>query len=185
MSVRYETVPLENFAQWKADNRRIVSVDGEGKRVQDRHAYTLLAAADDRGYRDHIEHDGSIRPTSVSASRIAEPYKPTDVAANHGLPSLKCFDFLLGIPEHESDLIISFSFAYDITKILQDLPWKNLCEFAEYGITQWNGYVLEWIPRKYFVVSKAGQRCKIWDTFSYWQMSFAKALASSVELFDS
>lgn len=166
--------------QWRADVRRIMSVDGEGHEVSGRHAYTLLAAADDRGFRAHIEHDGSLRPATIPAGA---PHGPDDVAANHGLPTKRCLDFLLDIPRHKSDLVISFSFTYDVTKMLQDLPFANLQEFATLGATVWEGYEIRGMPRKFFQVRKGNRQCKVWDTFSYWQMAFAKALASSLNLF--
>lgn len=166
--------------EWRADVRRIVSVDGEGHARDGRHAYTLLACADDRGYRAYVEHDGSVRPSSVEPG---QPHGPDDVAANHGLATVACLEFLLDIPRHKSDLVIAFSFTYDVTKILQDLPFANLKEFAERGNTVWNGYTISGMPRKFFQVTKGDRRCKVWDTFSYWQMAFAKALTSSLDLF--
>lgn len=170
---------------YKPDVRRIVTVDGEGKARDNRHAYTLLAAAGDRGYRAHIEHDGSKR----EAVRNEGPrygksqYHKDDTSANYGLATQRMLDFLLSIPEGKADLVISFSFTYDMTKILQDLPYSALKEFAELGVTVWEGYVISGIPRKYFEIQTAGKRVKIWDVFAYWQMSFAAALESSPELF--
>jgi hypothetical protein len=171
--------------EYRADVRRIVSVDGEGKTANNRHAYTLLAACDDRGYRDYIEHDGSERPGELhgGARLDGSHFHADDMAPNHGLSTIRCLDFLLSIPDGKSDLVISFAFTYDVTKILQDLPFAALREFAELGVTSWNGYVIAGIPRKYFEIWHNGRHCKVWDSFSYWQMSFAKALESSPELF--
>jgi len=123
---------------YRPEYRRVISVDGEGKTANNRHAYTLLACADDRGFRAHIQHDGTER-NAVS----------------------------------------------DVTKILQDLPYSALCEFAAFGATSWNGYLITGIPRKFFTVSKGERFVKVWDVFAYWQMSFVKALGSSPELFDT
>jgi hypothetical protein len=183
--------------EWCPYIRRIVTVDGEGKERNGRHAYTLLAAADDRGFRDCTEHDGSLRPGSLHEGerfRVNKPgsrelqdshYHAADTAPNHGLPTIQCLDFLLSLPRHKSDLITSFSFTYDVTKILQDLPFAALWEFAHLGVTSWNGYLIGGIPRKYLEIWQGGKHVKIWDTFAYYQMSFAKALDSSPELFDS
>lgn len=169
-------------AEWRADNRRIVSVDGEGQDVAGRHAYVLLAAADDRGYRAHVRHDGTLRPGSPRPA-LGERYGPDDVAPNHGLPTRICLDFLLDVPEHKSDLIISFAFTYDVTRILLDLPLHCLEEYADTGRTVWEGYEISGLPRKFFRVRSGGRECKVWDTFTYWQMAFAKALRSSRSLF--
>lgn len=160
------------------DKRRIISVDGEGQLFHSRHAYTLLAAADDRGFRDFIEHDGNIRAGTGSI-----PYGPDDVAPNHGLPTKQCLDFLLTLPKHKSDIITSFSFTYDVTKILQDLPLANLQELAKTNETVWRRYRIGYLPRKYLEISHDGRSVTVHDTFSFWQMSFVKALMSSRELF--
>lgn len=184
---------------YRAANRRIVSVDGEGNDVAGRHAYTLLAAADDRGYRRHLAHDGTTRQGTAEDRQhcpwrppvIGQPphncekcYRSEDTGPNHGLPTKVCLEFLLSLPRNRSDLIIAFSFTYDTTKILQDIPWGNLVELRMTGQTQWRGYTIREMPRKYFEVSHGDRRVKVWDTFSYWQMAFAKALSTSLGLFD-
>lgn len=163
---------------YRAENRRIISVDGEGQTVSGRHAYTLLAAADDRGARQSIEHDGTLR-----AGTGCVPYRPDDLAANHGLPTRRALEFLLNLPKRRSDLVISFAFTYDVTKILQDLPLWNLVELATTNETTWKGYRLSYLPRKHFEIRKDNRKVTVWDVFSYWQMSFVKALLSSKELF--
>lgn len=168
------------------DNRRIPSVDGEGKTLDGHHAYTMLAVADDRGFRAHITHDGSRREaTRNPGPRFAGNlhYGPEDTAANYGLPTKRCLDFLLSIPQNPADLVISFAFTYDQTMILKDLPMRNLWQYAKEGLTEWEGYIISGIPRKYFEIRKGDTRVKVWDVFSYWQMSFVKALYSSLELF--
>src|SRR5207244_2861796 len=61
-------------AEYRAENRRVISVDGEGQTVAGRHAYTLLAAADDRGFRKSIAHDGALR-----AGTGTVPYQVEDI----------------------------------------------------------------------------------------------------------
>jgi hypothetical protein len=168
--------------EYSPDVRRIASVDGEGKTIFGRHAYTSIAAGDDRGFRRDVWHDGTIRPASPHVSK--EPYADDARAANHGLPTRTILEFLLSLPENDSDLFISFAFTYDITKILQDLPIAALREFHDLGGTFWEGYFIAGIPRKYLDIRHGERRIRIWDTFSYWQMSFAKALDSSMALFD-
>lgn len=169
---------------YKPDNRRIVTVDGEGI-DRGRHAYTLLAAADDRGFRAYIEHDGSKREEiRYPGERYGKTnFHPDDIAANYGLPTVAMLDFLLEIPQEKSDLVISFSFTYDMTKIIQDLPFAAQKDFADTGSVVWNGYIISGLPRKYLDIWSAGKRVRVWDVFSYWQMGFAPALASSPELF--
>lgn len=166
-------------AEYRAENRRVISVDGEGQTVAGRHAYTLLAAADDRGFRKSIDHDGSLRAGTGSV-----PYQLGDVAPNHGLPTRDALEFLLGLPRRRSDLVISFAFTYDVTKILQDLPFAKLIELSTENRTTWKGYRLNYLPRKHFeITGRDGRKVTVWDAFSYWQMSFVKALKSSKSLF--
>jgi hypothetical protein len=172
--------------EWNPRTRRIISVDGEGEDVNGRHAYTLLAAADDRGYQSYVEHDGSIRPRTEHR------------AANHGLPTKECLEFLLNIPQHRSDLVVAFAFVYDATKILQDLPVEHLTRLLRQEKVQWGNYELTWRPRKWFSVCDTSSRfidytgkyqyrryTKVWDTFAYFQKSFVSALDGSKALFDT
>lgn len=181
-------MPAIRTEAYKPDVRRIVTVDGEGQTVNGRHAYVLLAAADDRGFRAYVEHDGTERPAArYQGDRFDKThYHALDTAPNHGLPTKRMLDFLLDIPEGNSDLVISFSFTYDITKILMDLPWYKAREFAANAETigvEWEGYRIAGIPRKFFDVWKGDKHVRVWDTFTYWQMSFAKALNASLSLF--
>jgi hypothetical protein len=173
-------------AEYMPANRRIVSVDGEGKTLDGRHSYTLLAAADDRGYKDYVQYDGTRRESELfDGDRFVNNphYSRNDTPANYGLPTRECLDFLLTIPQNKSDLIISFAFTYDYTMMLKDLSIFHLWQFAKEGNTIWKGYHISGIPRKHFDVEKDGKRVRVWDVFSYWQMSFVKALNSSLALF--
>lgn len=165
--------------------RRIISVDGEGSDIDGRHSYTLLAAADDRGVERWVEHDGSQRAETENRG------------ANHGLPTKRCFEFLLSLKEHDTDLLVSFAFVYDVTKILSDLPVQSLSYLARHEVVEWAGYRIEFRPRKWFVVTdlksqyvqangKFGfrRRVRVWDTFAYFQKSFVSALLDSSHLFE-
>lgn len=170
--------------RFTGEGRRIIAVDGEGNDIDGRHAYTLLAAADDRGeIRRHIAHDDSRKP---GVPGVTQP--------NYGLSSKACFDFLLDLAEDApSDLLVAFSFTYDAVKICSDLPLPNLLELAATERTEWEGYRIDFRPRKYFGVSQpkyGRKRCadgmtryvrqaKVWDAFGYFQSSFVKALENT------
>src|SRR5208282_3752098 len=74
-------------------------------------------------------------------------------------------------------------FTYDTTKILQDLPLKNLEELATVNETRWHGYEISLLPRKYLRIRRGARSITVNDVFAFWQMSFVKALESSVNLF--
>jgi hypothetical protein len=166
--------------------RRIVSVDGEGQDVDGRHAYTLLAAADDQGFSDYVSHDGSKRAETETKG------------ANHGLSTVRALEFLLTLPKSRYDLVTSFAFTYDVTKILADLPILALRQLIDTENVSWRNYDIEWRSRKYFVVSDRSsqfvnrngklsfrRRVKVYDSFSYFQCRFIDALNKSKHLFDS
>ena len=149
---------------YEPSNRRIISADGEGKARDNRHSYVMLAAADDRGFRTNIQHDGSKRKgTRHDGPRFAgnTHYHANDTAPNYGLPTKQALDFLLSLPRSPSDLVISFSFTYDVTKILQDMPISKLWEFAKEGATYWEGYSISGIPRKYFDIKYGDKRVRV------------------------
>lgn len=178
---------------WNPRTRRIVSIDGEGSDIAGKHAYTLIAAADDRDFTSWLEHDGSQRPE-------------TDLRqANHGLRTRDILEFLLSLPRDRdpvygqiSTLYVSFAFVYDTTKILTDLPIPLLTQIAKLEIGDWyNGrYRINFRPRKYLRITDLSVRhvrrdgkfeyprhITIWDTFAYYQKSFVSALRSSKHLF--
>jgi hypothetical protein len=172
-------LPNLNTGGYLPTERRIISVDGEETKANGHSSYWLLAAGDDKGFRDSIEHDGSVREESGDVAKRS----PDSRVANYGLPTVRCLEFLLSLPKAASDLIIGFSINYDISKILQDLPFKNQWEYAREHKTEWNGYVIQGIPKKWFKISTRDRSVKIWDVFSYWQCSFAKALDANKDLF--
>lgn len=166
-----------------AAGRRVIAVDGEGNDIDGRHAYTLLCAADDRGkIRRHVAHDGTRRPAD------------DDRQANHGLSTKACLDFLLSLPQSPTDLVVAFSFTYDAVKIIADLPLANLLELSATETTDWEGYRIEFRPRKFFtvaqprygkikayapdgkVITRFRRMVNVYDAFGYFQMSFVNAL---------
>ena len=175
----------------------IISVDGEGNDITHpesgvtRHAYTLLAAADDKyGFERHVEADGILRMGDAKH------------APNFGLTTRQCLDFLVNLPRGQNVIVVSFAFSYDVTKILTDLPVESLTELHKTGETVWEGYRISHMPRKYFKVTylPAGKklfRCSekqryidakhvtVWDVFTFFQQSFVNALRSArAGLFD-
>lgn len=189
------TINMTTFTVQEYDPhiRRIPTIDGEGHEINGRHAYTLLACADDKGFRSSIEHDGSIRPAVFNdGERANSPlgtpsqYHADDIAANHGLPTEQMLDWLISLPKGKADLFIAFSFtSYDGTKIFTDLPYSKLVEFSKTNATEWRGFTITQIPHKFIRIEKDDRSIKIWDVFAYWQMKFTSALAGSSNLFNA
>ncbi len=93
--------PRYNAAVKDTLSTTFVGVDGEGKTEHHgpwpgRHRYTMLCAADEFGRKYQIKN-------------------------SHGLRTKQCLNFILSIPHKESTKLFSYSFGYDLTKILEDV----------------------------------------------------------------
>ena len=144
----------------------IVGIDGEGQ-GRAPHLYTYLAARDENG-------------------RLWS----TENAA--GLSTVQCLDMMLSLPT--DSLVIGFSFQYDLTKILKDLPDQKLYDlfhekrraFMFKGREQfmpviWQGYRLNLLNRKFSVgrrtaSGKGWRTTVVWDIFRFFQGKFTQAL---------
>lgn len=140
-----------------------IGIDGEGQ-GREVHRYILLAAATENGDRQWWIHNPD------------------------GLSTTQCLDFLLELPQKNLKAF-SFSFNYDLTKILQDVPDELLYLLfrpelrARVGPDAvkgpraiiWNGYKLNLQGTK-FTVSKGDRHRVIWDVFKFFQAKFVNAL---------
>ncbi len=145
-------------------------IDGEGGRKD--HKYVLLAASVEDGSDEWM------------------------VEANIGkrLTTEECLDLILELPTKRTK-IFSFSFNYDITKMLTDLDNESLYMFWRPELRQRTGksairgpYPVQWPKEtpKYelnltgtkFVVQsiETGKRVVIWDLFKFFQAKFVSAL---------
>lgn len=153
--------------------RQIISVDGEGWNIpltdgitsansavngRGWHSYVMLGAGDDNGFARSLVHDGSRREGTE------------DTARNYGLSTKANLDFLLDLPREA--MVISFAFSYDLTKIIADLPIKNLRELARESVDD-EGWKAERIRRMEDAHEQFG--------FSYEEMASMK-LGSTFDL---
>lgn len=174
--------------EWEPQVRRIISVDGEGDNIPDTNeaiepqAYTLLAFSDDRGYRGHLSHDGNRK------------FNPKTGVSNYGLSTVDCFEFLLSIKKHSSDLVVGFAITYDATQILRDLPTATKAKLASNGNVMWGKYRIEFTPKQSLRISdttsaavqldgsiKYTRDIRVWDTFAYFQQSFVAVIEKAAE----
>ena len=149
------------------DKIDIVGIDGEGEGDKP-HRYTLLAASD--GYQ----------------KRCVEAYS---------LDTYQCLEFLCSLHDmtDRQKLFVAFSFTYDLTMMLKDLPSSQLyllqrpelrtIERHDYRVVQpikWRGFKLNLQSTKFTVEDCRGQekRMKIvmWDLFRFFGCAFTKAL---------
>lgn len=140
-----------------------VGVDGEGQ-GREVHRYVLLGASTESGDRQWwIENFD-------------------------GLTTKQCLDFLLELPKNHVKAF-SYSFNYDLTKILQDIPDEILYLLfrpelrARVGAdavkgpraVRWEGYKLNLQGTK-FTIAKGDRYRVIWDIFKFFQGKFTAAL---------
>lgn len=126
------------------------------------HTYGLLLAANEDGQKRLIHNKGARLTTKQS------------------------LDFILSLPENA--FVVAFSFKYDLTKILEDLPNSLLYRLNhgsskvddKFGI-EWYAedcctpYVLQYLGSK-FVVQRGHRVRVIWDLFKFYQTSFIKTM---------
>lgn len=124
-----------------------------------------------------------------------------------GLPltTRQCLDFLLDCPASDETHLVGFSFGYDVTMILRDLPGvrdperpNDRCAREKLvadktdgnmGYTWWKGYGIDYLPKNYIRICRAmfdrvrgcmvavpGSSRTIYETFGFFQCSFVKAL---------
>jgi hypothetical protein len=92
-----------------------------------------------------------------------------------GIATKRVFDFILALPPRRVPVV--FGLNYDVNMWLRDLGRARLQELWSTGRSHWFDYTLEWIPGKWFKVSKAGGRSvKVFEVFGFFQTRFVKAL---------
>jgi hypothetical protein len=144
-------------ARQRYDKKELwLGVDGEGE-GRAPHRYTLLAVSDAR-------------------------QEFTRCVSSHWLSTVDCLDFLLGLPQKAK--LFAYSFRYDLTLILKDLPDDKLYRLMRPEIRQgkrgpmpvlWEGYTLNLVGTK-FTVARGSRRARVWDIFKFFQSSFVNAL---------
>lgn len=92
------------------------------------------------------------------------------------LSTFDCLNLIIQVGSRHQGIHVGFSFGYDVNQILKDLPVRALYLLREKGKCWWNGFSIEHIPRKWFVVRRNGVSVKIFDVFLFFNCSFGKAL---------
>jgi len=134
-------------------------IDGEGKGRRP-HRYTLLACADETGeYQRHLEGED--------------------------LGTKECLDFLLGLNTSKKYKFFAYSFVYDLTMMLRDLPDEKLYklfrpelrldENGRARAVYWGDYRMNLMATR-FTLQKGNRTITIWDIWKFFQGKFTKAL---------
>jgi ribosomal protein L37E len=148
-----------------------VGVDGEGH-GRHKHRYMLLGANTEHGEGWYVENPD-------------------------GLTTKECLDFLLTLPiPKQRKRVFSYSFNYDLTKILEDVDNRSLYMLFRPELRQRHGKAAKMGPRPVkwpseakpkdayslnlqgtkFTVSKDGHTCTVWDLYKFYQSRFVQAL---------
>jgi hypothetical protein len=161
-----------------AEPRVYIGIDGEGQTVgrgthhMGDHRYVFLAAASEYDNHWHVENDS-------------------------GLDTETCFDFLLKTVPTEQTMCFAYSFGYDLTKILVDIPDEKIYslfrpderihtiimpngkKYQEPKPISWRGYTINLQGSKFSLSTVYhGERKSIvlWDIFKFYQSKFVNAL---------
>lgn len=97
------------------------------------------------------------------------------------LTTVECLQTILEVERKQPTAIhVGFAFNYDVNMILRHVSPAQLNQLYKTTVCRWNGYRLEYIPSKYFQVSKQVEGkiicARIWDIFSFFQIRFTQAL---------
>lgn len=110
---------------------------------------------------------------------------PEDYIMGYSLSTLEIFDFIIEMGQKYGRNVIhvAFAFTYDVNMMLKDLPLAALERIAKSEPTWYKEYRIEWIPRKWFRLTKKwedenGKKHKvsvtIYDVFTFFAQSFVK-----------
>ncbi len=161
----------------RIDSRPFVGVDGEGCGLDDkqRQNYMLLRAGDRELY-------------------TGQP-----------LTTRECLEFLLDMPAIDEAILVGFSFGYDVTMILRDLPGVRDPAYpdepsprerlfrprviGQSAIVWWQGIGIDYLPRNHLrlcygtwdpqsrrMVPIPGTSRTVYETIGFFQCSFLKAI---------
>lgn len=158
-------------AQKRQPSVLYVGMDGEGQ-GRERHNYVLLACANEEGDK-HWE--------------VSDP---------EGLSTDACLWFIYSLPRRAK--VFTYSFGYDLTKILQDMTLDEVGKKALYELfrpeirqrigkeaikgprpVKWGGWLLNLQGTKFTISRADDKRARkrvIWDIWKFYQGKFTKAL---------
>lgn len=139
--------------------RRFVAWDGESVRVD------IPFATVDIG--------GELHPYERSHSRyVLFGNSDGDYVYGEDLSSADCLSLITRKADIDA-IHFGFAFGYDVNMILKDLSKNHLKILRRDGKVRWRKWKIEYLPRKWFVVTDMRMRrtVKIWDVWSFFMCS--------------
>lgn len=154
--------------------RRFVAWDGESIRSNIRDDFVEIPQL------GHRESD-SVLSTRLPYERSDSEYVlfgNSDGRYIHGrnLSTVDCLSLLTDHADRDA-IHIGFAFGYDVNMIVKDLSKNHLRILKDKGSVLWKRWRLEYLPRKWFVVTDrlTHRTTKIWDVFSFFMCSAVDA----------
>jgi len=154
----------------------VLCIDGEGKNLKGTELTKRRKKGNWSFSREQVY-------TYLAASNSDSSFTSEISNFQAGLTTLDCFKWLMNLPADA--LIVGFAFNYDINMMLeafrQPKEANRLKLLYEKQSVMWKGYTITYIPHKSFSLSytnKDGVKSTrtVWDSFSYFQLSFVKTL---------
>lgn len=148
--------------------------------------YDVLAARpfigwDTEGGREFVGYVD--RPPAVAHNAILFgcSYEPDRPIIGRRIGTEEILAYLFDVGERVPDAFhVGFYFNYDVNMILSDMPPRFLRLLAKYNRCHWQLMRFEWIPHKYFRVTrgvgKAKQTITIYDVWGFFLSPYTNAL---------
>lgn len=115
--------------------------------------------------------------TNTNATPFLFGCSTGDKISQRDITTVQMLDLVLLVESESPDAIhIIYGGEYDFNMMFRNVGLRNLLELRRRGKTNWNGYRIEHVPRKWFVVSKNGVTAKIFDVVSFFACPYIQAL---------
>lgn len=177
---------------WNA--RQFIAWDGEGTRPEVSQPYKMGKWEQLRNgfisgeeWLEHARKYGSKGMESKVIYEEGPKPQPYVLLANsvgdritreEGLSTVDCLELILDTRRRNPiSIMVGFGFTYDTAQILADLPDKSLMRILEKNLCYYQGYRIEYRPRKWLRIShkKTKRAATIFDVFGFFQSNFIDA----------
>ena len=209
-------------AAWRAGNREKVRAQKQKARAANYNRPFVAIDSEGQNYPgDDIIRDGVryAKHATYLWGAVADDGRPPHFLSSHEtsgldkrpLSSIEILDYLLDLPKHFGRAVfVMFSFSYDVTQILKNLPFSTVWEIVKretyrdadgnrrkigHAPVFWKGYAVTYVKGKYIELWRLadpdkpynGKRLntsahiQIYDVFGFFQSSFSAVVDSMVE----
>ena len=209
-------------AAWRAGNREKVRAQKQKARAANYNRPFVAIDSEGQNYPgDDIIRDGVryAKHATYLWGAVADDGRPPHFLSSHEtsgldkrpLSSIEILDYLLDLPKHFGRAVfVMFSFSYDVTQILKNLPFSTVWEIVKretyrdangnrrkigHAPVFWKGYAVTYVKGKYIELWRladpdkpyngkrlnASAHIQIYDVFGFFQSSFSAVVDSMVE----